>query len=103
MSFLKFILVVILLLMLAGVVRIGLWYRAIRRTWNEAQQAARRMYGNGPYMQNGTRRSDNTPQGKYADYEEISGDNIVSDAAPTDDNTTTPTTQVIDAKYEELP
>ncbi len=102
MAFLKFLLICFLLLIVAGMVRVGLWMWSIRRTLRDAQDAARRMYGDGPYARRDEPRKPQ-PTGEYADYEEID-EPIAAPVQPTDDDlASTPTTQVIDAKYEELP
>ena len=103
MTILKFLLVVILLLVLIPVVRIGLMMWTMRRTLRDAQVAARRMYGDGPFCGrgDGTTTRAATPQGEYADFEEIPGQAGSAPSEPVGAPTDIPP-QVVEAHYEEI-
>lgn len=109
MTILKFLLVVILLLILIPVVRIGMMLWSMRRTLRDAREAARRMYGDGPFRQrdNGDRpfrQRDNggdLPQGEYADFEEIPGERP-ADTGVGATNATGSASQVVEAEFEEI-
>ena len=102
MAFLKFILVVFLLLLLIPLVRLAVAMWSIRRTLRDAQEAARRIYGEGPYRDKSSTDKDNSmPKGEYADFEELPGD--LPKTGEFNDETTGSSSQVIEAEFEELP
>lgn len=103
MTILKFLLVVILLLVLIPVVRIGLMMWTMRRTLRDAQEAARRMYGDGPFRGRSDRTATRniTPQGEYADFEELPGQAGSAQSEPVGAPTDIPP-QVVEAHYEEI-
>lgn len=99
MTILKFLLVVILLLILIPVVRIGMMLWSMRRTLHDAREAARRMYGDGPFRQRDN--GGDLPQGEYADFEEIPGERP-ADTGVGATNATGSASQVVEAEFEEI-
>ncbi len=103
MTILKFLLVVILLVVLIPLVRIGMALWSMRTSIRQAQEAARRIYGDGPFRERSAANGrTSAPVGEYADFEEIPGERPVTGSANSDSATTGNTSQVIEAEFEEI-
>ena len=92
MSFLLFILFILILMIGIPLLRGWLYMQNVRRRVNETFGGGRQNRDNG----------DRYEQDEYADFEEMSG-TIVEDTTPSDDTRTVVEEQIIDAEYEEIP
>ena len=109
MSFLLFILFILILMIGIPLLRGWLYMQNVRRRVNETFGGGRQNRGHGDryeqdeeYTETGERKIFTSGEGEYADFEEMSG-TIVEDTTPSDDTRTVVEEQIIDAEYEEIP
>lgn len=109
MSFLLFILFVLLLMVGIPLLRGWLYMQNLRRRVNESfrgrQQHERppreRYEEDEEYTETGERKIYTSDDGEYAEYEEVSG-TIIEETTPDGDTRTIIEEQITDAEYEEI-
>ena len=109
MSFLLFILFILILMIGIPLLRGCLYMQNVRRRVNETFGGGRQNRDNGDryeqdeeYTETGERKIFTSGEGEYADFEEMSG-TIVEETASTGDTSTIIEEQITDAEYEEIP
>ena len=109
MSFLLFILFVLLLMVGIPLLRGWLYMQNLKRRVNESfrgrqehERPRREQYEEDEeYTETGERKIYTSGDGEYAEYEEVSG-TIIEETAPDDDTRTIIEEQITDAEYEEI-
>ena len=109
MSFLLFILFVLLLMVGIPLLRGWLYMQNLKRRVNESfrgrqehERPRREQYEEEEeYTETGERKIYTSGDGEYAEYEEVSG-TIIEETAPDGDNQTIIEEQITDAEYEEI-
>ena len=109
MSFLLFILLVLLLMVGIPLLRGWLYMQNLRRRVNESfrgrqqhERPPRKRYEEDEeYTETGERKIYRTGEGEYADFEEVSG-TIVEETTSTGETRTVIEEQVTDAEFEEI-
>ena len=108
MSFLLFILLVLLLMVGIPLLRGWLYMQNLRRRVNESfrgrqqhERPNRERYEEEEYTETGERKIFTSNEGEYADFEEVSG-TIVEETTSTGETRTVIEEQVTDAEFEEI-